>query len=323
MTLEQARAILNLLPEDDELIIKAKYRKLMLKHHPDAAGSDHPDHIQRAQEINEAYRLAKKHIGTRTKKKYVWKGELNPKAYAKRTIYMPYSADVEVRNLFQKITKGKYYWNPEEEEFPCFMQSLNHASLDILNQVEMPDSLSGDELGKICFPFQVKLIKLLAEQFVNPLSSLEHILDCEKNKTDLCGEAAKIYNLQAYLGEVGNQAVQRNIALLKEKDLILPKALQNNRVLVMDKLGNNLGSLSFKDDALYFCLIPLFREKLAQVKMSVEEVQKKKKGRAFQYLAKVRMLVRIPENVVYVDKTEQANELIKEVLREFEKENGV
>lgn len=45
MDLEQAKRILNISAEDDAAAIKKKYRRLIGRHHPDAIGSDKPEHV--------------------------------------------------------------------------------------------------------------------------------------------------------------------------------------------------------------------------------------------------------------------------------------
>ena len=41
--------------------------------------------------------------------------------------------------------------------------------------------------------------------------------------------------------------------------------------MVQDKNGMEYGHLSFEDDRIYFCIIPLLKEKLARVKMEVRD----------------------------------------------------
>ena len=52
MNVAQARRLLSVTEEDDLHSLKKKYRQLMNTCHPDALGSEEPEHIRRAQEIN-------------------------------------------------------------------------------------------------------------------------------------------------------------------------------------------------------------------------------------------------------------------------------
>ena len=61
LILADARRLLSVTVEDDLHSLKKKYRQLMNTCHPDALGSEEPEHIRRAQEINEAYQLLKNH----------------------------------------------------------------------------------------------------------------------------------------------------------------------------------------------------------------------------------------------------------------------
>lgn len=57
MNTQDAIELLGIVPEDDEREIKRKYHKMISRFHPDSLNEVREAHIQRAQEINEAYRI--------------------------------------------------------------------------------------------------------------------------------------------------------------------------------------------------------------------------------------------------------------------------
>ena len=57
MNRQQAMNLLGITQEDDEREIKRKYHKMISRFHPDSLNEVGEAHIQRAQEINEAYRI--------------------------------------------------------------------------------------------------------------------------------------------------------------------------------------------------------------------------------------------------------------------------
>ena len=57
MNRQQAMKLLGITQEDDEREIKRKYHKMISRFHPDSLNEVEEAHIQRAQEINEAYRI--------------------------------------------------------------------------------------------------------------------------------------------------------------------------------------------------------------------------------------------------------------------------
>lgn len=65
----------------------------------------------------------------------------------------------------------------------------------------------------------------------------------------------------------------------KTVTVIYPAGITNHRLYVRNRSGEILGYLSFKDDRLYYVVIPLFEQKAVQVKMQVEE--RKLKSRAY------------------------------------------
>lgn len=316
MDVEQARKILGIGLQEDEQAMKACFRQLIRKYHPDAIGSELPEHRQRAQEINEAYRILKIHYrsGQPAKKVIVWNARVNEAACAERNIYVPYSYEDAPENLRQWAARGKYMWDPEEEEFRDFLRSASEVSGKLLSDLETEIFLISAEQNKIRFQYQAKLLQLVMQQFVEPLECLEKLVEAENIDT----EGRSIYRFRAYLGgEHGSESYQ-GVAQLKTGESIYPAALKNNRIYVRNSRGTILGHLSFEDDALYVCIIPLLREKRAQVKMNVRKAVISRRSRPAKVKAEVVLWLRISKENRR-EALQKETEEIKRLLQAYKK----
>lgn len=260
MNVAQARRILSVTEEDDLHSLKKKYRKLMNTCHPDALGSEEPEHIRRAQEINEAYQLLKHHPHafdsmwkpqgkTRPERKRpAWTGAVNERAFRERNVYLYYTMETEEGHPYYRAARGKYLWDPKEEDFQLFLISIHEVVKELMEHAEKTLAVRS------------RLFQYLAEQFIEPVKVLRKIA----KPVRLDQEGREIYRFRAYLKEDRRHP-------LREGMLLYPKAFQGSRILVQDKSGMEYGHLSFEDDRIYFCIIPLLKEKLARVKMEVRD----------------------------------------------------
>ncbi len=323
MNLEDAIEILEVEAGDGKPEIRKKYRSLMRRFHPDVLGSDRPEQIQRAQEMNEAYRLLMEQDLSllrmrRKKRKWQWTGTINEQAFCERNVYLYYSMEVEGEHLYYQAVRGKYLWDPDEEEFRLFMTSLHHASRELLEQVERKRGFAGaDDIRhrERRFKIQAELFHLLTQQFIDPVQALKKV---EKPKmTDKDGR--EIYRFRAWVG-VEEPAI-RTARILKKGDLLYPKAFQGHQILVKSGEGVTLGHLSFDEDYLYFCMIPLLRQKCAKIRMHVRDV--KMQG-ARPYRAKVDLdfYFRL-EKEAEAYRQMDANEEIRNVLSDYAKEDWI
>lgn len=356
MNLQQARRTLGINPEDDKAAIKKKYRRLMGQFHPDAQakGAD-SDSIRRAQEINEAYEYLKKHTGIfqsdatagkggrrsasgagkqsvwkdRPPKKPAWTGRTNEKAFCERNVYQRYSMEVEDAGardrLYYRVARGRYLWDPATEDFTLFVTSLHHVTKELLEQVEerasqkrsasaataMATGARSTEADR--FQIQSKLFYHLSAQFTDPVQILERIAKPER--TDDSGR--QIYHFHTSLGADATQPSYRRLTALQPGDAMYPLAFQENRILVCREKTYPLGHLFFEDDRLYFCVIPLLQEKLAQVQMKVRKVQVLRKTHPYKVKVDIDLYFR-PEKEITTYKGRDRNFEIAEILNDYE-----
>ena len=261
MTIEEACEILGCTESETKKEIKKKYHKLLHKFHPDTTGKEN-DESARIQKIIEAYKfltkdIKKENLGYTSKKNEAdkkktknWNAPINEHAYTSRKIFQ-YVEDYEgevIGNIV--VDEGKYFWTTEED-FPLFLKSIYECTNKILEGIDQEKKIK----------IQPQISYLLAEQFV----------DAKEVLKKLCKEEKKEIFFTPSMLELNN-----NIQNKLEKGMILyPRKISNHKLYIQDKNKNELGYLSFKDDRLYYCLIPLFEQKTVQVKMCVSKEQDK------------------------------------------------
>lgn len=333
MKAAQAVRILALAAEDDFEAAKKKYRKLMGQFHPDSAGAEEPEHVRqeyvrRSQEINEAYRVIREvwesgewerlrsvclemtedsvsgrsrsntsgmwgsgqSRSRRAAKKPSWRPYQNSKeneaAFCERNIYCHYSMKTESETpLYYKAARGRYYWNPEEQ----WMASGGHGRAGINSRSCRERQESGDFSAEERFSRQARLVQLLAGQFLHPVETLQKL--SEPVQTDQNGRS--IYHFQASLGSGPYGTYGKHVAALKAGDWLFPEAFQGSKIMVKTEDGKSLGHLSFSEDWLYFCLIPLLKKRHGQIKMVVRQVQNGRKNGRRQPVADIDLYFRM------------------------------
>lgn len=304
MTPKDAKKILELSGSEEKTEIRKNYRRLMKKYHPDVLKENGPEHLQRVHKLIEAYHLLmnkekEKAESGRQKYKWKWTGKVNEKAFCERNIYLFYSLEVEGTPYYQ-VAKGKYMWDPEEEEFSLFLLSLRQASKELLEQVEDGNGIYIQEfhIKEKRFQTQAVLIPLLAQQFMEPLSVLVKMSTPESSDED----GREIYHFRArIITEVKKS--------LSKGEVLYPKGFQGNRIIVMNRERKILGSLSFDEDYLYFCIIPLLKQKRAQIKMRVRDIRKEGKAEVDFYFR--------PEQQEEYDQSDELNKEIQAVIARY------
>lgn len=361
MVLKEAYRILEVKETDDEKTIKLQFRKKISMYHPDVVGSDHPEHLKKAQQINEAYALLRKHKERIKKGQHhsnhangnsfyesqynqydsysyeeqggahwywdteqtyyeeetpAWEGKLNESAFVERDIYRAPYTDIWQQDECKKVARGKYYWNPDQEDFPMLLRSLNKATIELMEQIERQNRVYfdyDDIADQRRFEFQTKIFNCLAGQFIEPVACLKKVT--EPARTDKQGRS--IYAFRALLGAKGSSKAFHALEYLEVGDLLYPSAVSNNRIMVHDAQDTELGYLSLDDDQLYYLIIPILQYHKAQVRIAVTETQINKHTRPFQAKINVNLYLRMEQNLDEVNRTDQ-NLKIAEVLNQYE-----
>ena len=300
MYIKQAYEILGVADNADRNEIKRKYRELMHKVHPDACAHNADTHQgdihnsnsynYSAYEINEAYSVICEYIDSSSKKtfntgysfydgheygdntasnfqysdrhaysdeheysdwsaysderEYGWDAPENDNAYCNRSIYH-YVEDYDGRNIGSfKISHGRYIWTVEED-FKLFIRSIFECSEKLLGDIER----------------QAELAYLIAQQFIAATDTLGKIL------TSLESDDSEIFYVASML------EVRQDAPFIKAGMTLYPSGIRRHRLYLMTKSGQEAGYVSFRDDRLYYILIPILEQKRALVKIEVSRKQ--------------------------------------------------
>ncbi|BCJ98939.1 hypothetical protein bsdcttw_19800 [Anaerocolumna chitinilytica] len=317
MTIQEAANILGVLRQDDVSTIKQKFRKMIGQYHPDAVGSDEPEHIKKAQLINEAYSILRenlmqgKEIPASTP---VWKAKVLENAFTVRTIYMILWEDHKKEYI--EVTRGRYEWDPDLEEFDCLLKSLNQAVLELLEKTEHQNGIFQDyeyDLITQRFPYQVQLFHALAGQYILPVSCLKKLA----SPIRIDEEGRHIYKFQAFLGTKGDSKIFRVMLKLKSGDLLYADSLKDNRLMLSDEKGGSLGHLSLAEDSLYYVIIPILQKHLAQVKFVVSAMEVKRNIRPYVVRVNIDLFLRM-EKMEGLEIDSDQNIAIEGVLNSYD-----
>ncbi|SHI50508.1 J domain-containing protein [Pseudobutyrivibrio xylanivorans] len=303
MNKSQARKILGLDGTEDEKEVKKKYRKLMHENHPDSSGTDDSE---AAAKINTAYELIMKSFGGVEKKKTTakrkpkaktWNAKENKNAYCVRPIFHEVE-DFDGNSIGTiEIARGKYIWS-KDEEFSLFLKSLYETSKELIDNArpslffEVPDVIKQKYLADITY--------LLTGQFIDSSLTLKElgVLDVDAYKIDAMVE------------------LDINVDTPKVGSTLYPAGISNHRLYLRNKGGEIIGYLSFKDDRLYYVIIPLLEQKKAQVKMVVADNTLKSRTR--KKYVDLDLWIRLLETEI--SGIESTNLKIDELLNRYAKE---
>lgn len=279
MNYEEACKILGVDENSTTKEIKTKYRNLIREAHPDSMSDKGIKIPYNAQEINEAYDVVSKHRPSlkkasdikrangkendRNKKAPVWKADVNPNAYVERDIYHQVE-DIDGNSIAAVIVgTGKYYWSLDEE-FPCFLKSIYECSKRLLDEIDnsMVDAESEYPYHKEVnedyrLRHQAELTYLLASQFINTISTLKNLAK------ETVTETGSIFYVQAMV------ELENGYTSLTPGSFLWPMGIKNHKLILKAENGKRVGYLSFADDRLYYVLIPLFEQKVVQIKTVV------------------------------------------------------
>ena len=254
-----------------ERLIKKKYRQRILSAHPDVQPEEETEYS--AQQLNYAYAYLKKngwydgHVSkkpyrskSRAPKTQVWDAPVNEQAWREREIYS-YAEDSEGERIgYFKIATGKYIWRTEED-FSLFQKSIFACASQILEEVERKKQIYKRELHRV--QTLATLVYLLAQQFLDSTALLKEL--GQEQKAD--AEGNRIFLVPAMLELTGNIRAA-------EGEVISPKRLTKHRLYVKNGQGEELGYLSFRDDCMYYVVIPLMEQRRVKVRMKAAEDKK-------------------------------------------------
>ena len=309
MNKSTARKILGLDGSEDERAIKRKYRKLMHDHHPDNSESDDSE---LAAKINSAYELIMKDFdgsggrSNSTKKKSTtkratktknWNAKENKNAYCARPIFHEVE-DYDGSSIGTiEIARGKYVWS-KDEEFSLFLKSIYETSKELIDNAR--PTLFFEPPAVIKQKYLADITYLLTGQFIDSSLTLNELAVVD----------ASAYKIDAMV------ELDINSPVPKPGTALYPAGISKHRLYLRNKGGEIVGYISFKDDRLYYVIIPLFEQKKAQVKIVVADNAKATRSR--KKYVEIDLWVKIIEDQnSAIDNT---NRKIDELLAKYAKE---
>lgn len=329
MLYKQALVVLGIKENLDERDVKKRYRYLMHKVHPDTFAVNKASYKYSAQEINEAYSVVIEHIKNREdadnarfnyeknpdmgsfseedyenyEKGYSWDAQENENAYMKRNIYhYAEGYDGNIIGSF-KIASGRYIWKTEED-FPLFIKSIFECSEAILNESDRKSQREKSRAERTII--QAQLAYLLAQQFINATDTLKKLIPpFEADNSDIFYIASML-------------ELPENAPFVRAGMTLYPKELRNHRLYLSNKAGNEVGYISFKDDRMYYIIIPMLEQKRALVKIEISRKQDRLNTKTGSKYKNVDFWVKVPHKN---DGTfpENINMQIAALIKKYEK----
>ena len=297
MNLQDAYRILGASPGEDPAQVKGKYRQLMLQHHPDAAGASGRDEmaaLELAKQINEAFRLVKRHALQETllegksaagsakeaagsagkrqgRRRNILYVPQNRTALYTRSLYIANPLHEEMPPIW--VAEGKFFWDPDVEDFHLFLMSVNRVCMERIGEVESARGFySRQELPQPHLQDRVrrKLFHLLVQEYVNPRACLNRLC------TDIRpgGGCLVEYHVEAAVAFSSRNRRPSVQEILPWTDAAPGQELsvkaQDSRLLVYD--GDFcFGHLFFDEDYWYYVVIPLILQEVAQLRVTVKK----------------------------------------------------
>lgn len=281
MNIQTAIQILSVAQTDTIDDIRRKYRKLIAMVHPDQALYHKQKSAYTVSEIQEAYNFIKKEYA-KNKLSHLKKSPVSSQVQVTnntacyhgsetdspcfvRPIFTYYSSDEATETMYYEVTKGRYLWDPQKEPFALYLASIRSLTDTLLNNLgnTSPNSPISDPTD---IALRSKLFHLLSQEYILPEQLLPVLFpSIAKDETHT------IYKLKGYLRlSKGNRTFPAGTALY-------PLQMKEQQILLCDRSQRFLGPLSFADDAACLSVLPLLKEKKAQIKILVEKTSAKKR----------------------------------------------
>ncbi|MBO7711361.1 MAG: J domain-containing protein [Lachnospiraceae bacterium] len=292
-----ALRVLGVFEEDDPEEIRKRYRDLIRKHHPDTAGNV-PEHLDRAQQLTQAYKILKKEGYLKDlQNQRGWGIRVNRDAFTKRSVLMQEELSGNEMIVDTGIY-GKYCWDPEIEPFSLFMKSVGAAVNRILRSY--PDC---DYEEAWLLRMRAMLFHLLVQQFVDPFAAIravEYIRQTDKNT----------YRISCHIQN------ERGVSSLHADGRSLAVGISGNNLVV--ESGKQNAVLSFTENELYYIITPMFLQGAASGEFRLRE--ETASGKRKKYLTG-ELILTVDEKKGR-DRTEEINKEIRRILFELQEKQS-
>ena len=189
-------------------------------------------------------------------------------------------------------------WTPDED-FKLFLRSIYECSEELFNSIDEESGKRPDAEHKI--RYQAEFAYLLAQQFTATSEILESILTS-------IDDSANVFYVGAML-EMSPES-----GFVKAGMKLFPAGIKKHRLYLMTRSGKEAGYISFKDDRLYYVLIPILEQKRAMVKIEVSSKQDRHNTMGEKKYKNIDLWVKIGNNATF---PENINMRIEDLLNRY------
>lgn len=191
-----------------------------------------------------------------------------------------------------------------EEDFPLFIKSIFECSEAILNESDRKSQREKSRAERTII--QAQLAYLLAQQFINATDTLKKLIPpFEADNSDIFYIASML-------------ELPENAPFVRAGMTLYPKELRNHRLYLSNKAGNEVGYISFKDDRLYYIIIPMLEQKRALVKIEISRKQDRLNTKTGSKYKNVDFWVKVPHKNDGIF-PENINMQIAALIKKYEK----
>ncbi len=276
MDKQTAMQLLSLKGGESEKEIKTQFRRMLHIHHPDVAGNDNPYADDMVRNLIEAYELLSGMMqqGTGVIRKE-WNAPVNAMASADRSIYAAFSL-FEEESFILEIARGRYVWDPDEEDFEHFTKSIYNLTEKMLK-----------EAGKDATdPAMVYLFQYLMEEYIYPFHAAEKLAERTEEK-DIGGCR---YYFTGFIQDAEKQELNKgDQARVRLKDTSLFLQFEHR---------SDLYKLCFDKDCLYPVIISLLKTQKAAAKCEVTVIPYSKAGSRKNRHIKVSLVISVRDKIL-------------------------
>ena len=271
-----AMQLLGLRGRESEKEIKTQFRRMLHIHHPDVAGNDNPYADDVVRNLIEAYELlsgmAGQNAGIIRKE---WNAPINQMASADRSIYAAFSL-FEEESFILEIARGRYIWDPDEEDFEHFTKSIYDQAEKILKE-------SGRDATD---PSMVHLFHYLMEEYIYPFYATEKLAEIMEEKEN----GGYRYYFTGFITQdaKGKEHDKGDQAKVRLKDTSLYLQFEHR---------SDLYKLTFDRDCLYPVIISLLKTGKAAAKCEVTDIAGEKARGRKNGQVKVSLMISIRDKV--------------------------
>lgn len=191
-----------------------------------------------------------------------------------------------------------------EEDFPLFIKSIFECSEAILNESDRKSQREKSRAERTII--QAQLAYLLAQQFINATDTLKKLIPpFEADNSDIFYIASML-------------ELPENAPFVRAGMTLYPKELRNHRLYLSNKAGNEVGYILFKDDRLYYIIIPMLEQKRALVKIEISRKQDRLNTKTGSKYKNVDFWVKVPHKNDGIF-PENINMQIAALIKKYEK----